>query len=186
MASLECTADWQALRQALSTRRLLQPGQAGYPQARLLFDPRFDGQRPAAVAYCRTPGDVATCLSFVRRFAMPVAARSGGHSYAGWSGTTGLTVDVTEMNSFRLGAGGTVTVGTGLHLIDFYHRLAEHGLAVPGGSCPTVGIAGLTLGGGVGVLARAFGLACDNLEALQIVTADGSVLRCCWTRAARG
>jgi FAD/FMN-containing dehydrogenase len=171
------TADWQALRRGLSSQRLLRPGQAGYSRARLLFDPRFDRQRPAGVAYCRTPADVALCLSFVHRFAMPVAARSGGHSYAGWSGTSGLVVDVTEMNSFRLGPGGrTVTVGTGLHLIDFYHRLAAHGLAVPAGSCPTVGMAGLTLGGGVGVLSRAYGLTCDNLEALQIVAADGSVL----------
>jgi FAD/FMN-containing dehydrogenase len=73
-------------------------------------------------------------------------------------------------------AAGTVTVGAGLRLIDFYQRLAAHGLAVPAGSCPTVGLAGLTLGGGVGVVGRAYGLTCDNLEALEIVTADGSVL----------
>jgi FAD/FMN-containing dehydrogenase len=170
-------ADWDALRRGLSSRELLRPGEAGYPRARLLFDPRFDYQRPAGVAYCHTPDDVALCLSFVRRFGLPVAARSGGHSYGGWSGTSGLVVDVTGMNSCHLGPGGdSVTVGTGLHLIDFYHRLAAHGLAVPGGSCPTVGVAGLTLGGGVGVLGRAYGLACDNLAALQLVTADGSVL----------
>jgi FAD/FMN-containing dehydrogenase len=170
-------ADWNALRRGLSSRHLLRPGEAGYPRARLLFDPRFDYQRPAGVAYCHTPADVALGLSFVRRFSLPVAARSGGHSYGGWSGTPGLVLDVTGMNSFRLDPGaGTVTVGTGTHLIDFYHRLAAHGLAVPAGSCPTVGVAGLTLGGGVGVLGRAFGLTCDNLEALQLVTADGSVL----------
>jgi FAD/FMN-containing dehydrogenase len=170
-------ADWQALRRGLSSRTLLRPGQIGYSRARLLFDPRFDGQRPAGVAYCRTPGDLALCLAFARRFALPVAARSGGHSYAGWSGTPGLVLDVSGMSSFRLGSGGrSVTVGAGLHLIDFYQRLAGHGLAVPAGSCPTVGMAGLTLGGGVGVLGRAYGLTCDSLEALQIVTADGSVL----------
>jgi FAD/FMN-containing dehydrogenase len=170
-------ADWQALQHGLSTQRLLRPGQAGYHTARLLFDPRFDYLRPAGVAYCATPADVALCLSFVRRFALPVAARSGGHSYGGWSGTPGLVVDVTPMNLFQLGPGGqSVTVGTGTHLIDLYHKLAGHGLAVPGGSCATVGVAGLTLGGGVGVVGRAFGLSCDNLEAMQIVTADGSVL----------
>ncbi|HEY6280083.1 MAG TPA: FAD-binding oxidoreductase [Streptosporangiaceae bacterium] len=170
-------ADWQALQRGLSSGRLLRPGQSGYHTARLLFDPRFDYLRPAGVAYCRTPADVALCLSFVRRFALPVAARSGGHSYGGWSGSTGLVVDVTEMNSFRLLPGGhSVTVGTGSHLIDLYRKLSGHGLAVPGGSCPTVGVAGLTLGGGVGVVGRAFGLSCDNLEAMQIVTADGSVL----------
>ena len=170
-------ADWRALQRGLSTHRLLQPGQPGYHTARLLFDPRFDDLRPAGVAYCATPADVALCLSFVRRFALPVAARSGGHSYGGWSGTPGLIVDVTPMNSFLLGLGGqSVTVGAGTHLIDLYHKLAGHGLAVPGGSCPTVGVAGLTLGGGVGVVGRAFGLSCDNLLAMQIVTADGSVL----------
>jgi FAD/FMN-containing dehydrogenase len=121
---------------------------------------------------------VSTCLAFVRKFALPVAARSGGHSYAGWSSTTGLMVDVTAMNSFQVGSGQTVCVGTGLHLIDLYNRLAAHGLAVPGGSCPTVGVAGLTLGGGVGVLARAYGLTSDALEAVQIVTADGTVRSC--------
>jgi FAD/FMN-containing dehydrogenase len=170
-------ADWLALQRGLSTNRLLRPGQPGYHTARLLFDPRFDDLRPAGVAYCATPADVALCLSFVHKFGLPVAARSGGHSYGGWSGTTGLVVDVTRMNSFQLGPGGqSVTVGTGTHLIDLYHKLAGHGLAVPGGSCPTVGVAGLTLGGGVGVVGRAFGLSCDNLEAMQIVTADGSVL----------
>ena len=108
---------------------------------------------------------------------MPVAARSGGHSYAGWSSTTGLIVDVTRMASFRAG-GGTVQVGTGIRLIDCYSQLAARGLAVPGGSCPTVGIAGLTLGGGVGVVGRALGLTCDNLQAVQTVTADGRVRDC--------
>ena len=159
-AAAAAPADWAALRQALSTGRLLRRGDPGYGRARLLFEPRFDYQRPAAVAYCRTPADVAACLDFARRFAVPVTARSGGHSYAGWSGNTGgLVVDVTPMNSFRDGPGpGTVTVGSGLHLIDFYQQLGARGVAVPGGSCATVGIAGLTLGGGVGVVARAYGL----------------------------
>ena len=87
-------------------------------------------------------------------------------------------VDVTAMNSFQVGSGQTVRVGTGLHLIDLYNRLAAGGLAVPGGSCPTVGIAGLALGGGVGVLGRAYGLTSDALEAVQIVTADGTVRSC--------
>jgi FAD/FMN-containing dehydrogenase len=148
-----------------------------YPTAKLLFDPRFDNENPAGIAYCGTPRDVSACLAFVRKFRLPVAARSGGHSYAGWSSTTGLIVDVTAMNSFRV-TGGSVQVGTGMNLIDMYNRLADRGLAVPGGSCATVGIAGLTLGGGVGVLSRAYGLTSDNLQALQIVTADGRILDC--------
>jgi hypothetical protein len=171
-------SDWMALRAALSTHKLIRPGMRVYPVSKELFDPRFDYKQPAGIAYCSSPRDVSTCLAFVRKFGLPVAARSGGHSYAGWSSTTGLMVDVTAMNSFQVGSGQMVRVGTGLHLIDLYNRLAAHGLAVPGGSCPTVGVAGLTLGGGVGVLARAYGLTSDALEAVQIVTADGTVRSC--------
>jgi hypothetical protein len=176
------SGDWEALRRALSTHHLIRPGQRSYPAAKVLYDPRFDGNNPAGIAYCATPGDVSACLGFVRKFRLPVAARCGGHSYAGWSSTTGLIVDVTAMTSFRV-TGGSVQVGAGLRLIDMYQRLAAHGLAVPGGSCATVGVAGLTLGGGVGVLSRAFGLASDNLEAVQIVTADGQVRTCTATRS---
>jgi len=175
------TGDWVALRSALSTHKLIRPASRTYPAAKELFDPRFDFKRPAGIAYCASPRDVTACLAFVRKFGLPVAARSGGHSYAGWSsppGTTGLMVDVTAMNSFKVGSGQTVRVGTGLHLIDLYNRLAARGLAVPGGSCPTVGVAGLTLGGGVGVLGRAFGLTSDALESVQIVTADGTIRNC--------
>ena len=172
------TGDWTALRNALSTHKLIRPGMRVYPVSKELFDPRFDYKRPAGIAYCASPRDVSACLAFVRKFGLPVAARSGGHSYAGWSSTTGLMVDVTAMNSFQVGTGQTVRVGTGLHLIDLYNRLAAHGLAVPGGSCPTVGVAGLTLGGGVGVLGRAYGLTSDALQEVQIVTADGTVRTC--------
>jgi hypothetical protein len=167
-------ADWAALGRELPPGALLRPGDQGYPEARLLFDPRFDGLRPAGVASCATAASVASCVAFARRFGLPIAARSGGHSYAGWSSTTGLMVDVGPMQSFRVD-GSRVTVGAGLRLIDFYTQLAARGLAVPGGSCPTVGIAGLTLGGGVGVLGRQYGLTSDNLVGLEIVTADGRI-----------
>jgi FAD/FMN-containing dehydrogenase len=169
-------ADWAALALDLSGS-LVRPGDAGYPTAKELFDPRFDSLHPAGVAYCRHPHDVATCLAFVRRYGVPVAARCGGHSYAGWSSTSGLIVDVTEMAGVSV-SGGTATVGAGTRLVDFYDGLSAYGRAVPGGSCPTVGIAGLTLGGGVGVVSRAYGLTCDNVQSLQIVTADGQVRTC--------
>lgn len=171
-------ADWAALQKAISTHHLVRPGQSGYNQAKELFEPQFDSLKPAGIAYCKFPGDVADCLSFATKFKMPVRARSGGHSYAGWSSVTGgLIVDVSDMNSFKAGS-GTVRVGSGISLLDFYAKLAGHGLAVPGGSCPTVGIAGLALGGGVGVLSRIYGLTCDNLEAVQVVTANGHILNC--------
>jgi len=169
-------ADWTALGRDLSGP-LVRPGEAAYTVSKRLFDPRFDSLHPAGIAYCRNPHDVATCLAFVRKFGVPVAARCGGHSYAGWSSTSGLIIDVTRMAGVNV-SGSTATVGAGTRLIDFYNGLAAHGRGVPGGSCPTVGIAGLTLGGGVGVVSRAYGLTSDNVKSLQIVTADGQVRTC--------
>jgi FAD/FMN-containing dehydrogenase len=176
--SAPTSADWAALGRDLDGR-LVRPGDHDYSVARLLFDPRFDTIRPAAVAYCHRPADVAACLAFARSYAVPFAARSGGHSYAGWSGTSGLIVDVTGMASVQLdSASGLARVGAGTFLIDMYSQLLAGNAAVPGGSCPNVGIAGLALGGGVGVVSRAYGLTCDNLESVQIVTADGRVRDC--------
>jgi len=171
-------SDWSALRRHLSSGRLYEPGEVGYEQAKQLFEPRFDGIRPAGVAYCARASDVATCLAFARKYKLPVRIRAGGHSYAGWSTVVGgLVVDVSLMDAFRV-SGQTVDVGAGLSLIRFYENLAARNLTVPAGSCPTVGIAGLALGGGVGVTSRLQGLTSDNLLAVQLVTADGSVVEC--------
>jgi FAD/FMN-containing dehydrogenase len=177
------SADWTALQRRLHAHTLIRPGQPSYVLARQLFEPRFDSIEPAAIAYCHTSADVATCLSFVRTFGIPVRARSGGHSYAGWSTVAdGLIIDVSGISSVSFRDYGpryhTVTVGAGVDLMHFYAELAARGLSVPAGSCPTVGIAGLTLGGGVGVLSRRYGLTSDTLEAVQLVTASGSVLDC--------
>jgi FAD/FMN-containing dehydrogenase len=169
-------ADWTALGRDLSGT-LVRPGEAAYTIAKRQFDPRFDSLHPAGIAYCANPHDVSTCLAFVRKYGVPVAARSGGHSYAGWSSSSGLIVDVTRMAGVNV-SGTTATVGAGTHLVDFYNGLSAHGRVVPGGSCPTVGIAGLTLGGGVGVVSRAYGLTSDNVTSMQIVTADGQVRTC--------
>ena len=158
---------------------LVRPNSSQYPTAIQLFQPSFDSIRPAAVAYCASPTDVATCLSFVRKFDLPCTPRAGGHSYAGYSTTTGLVLDVTRMNAMTVNtATGTATIGAGVRLIDLYAELAQSGLVLPGGSCPTVGIAGLTLGGGFGVLGRKFGLTSDNLLSAQVVLADGTLLTC--------
>jgi len=173
--------DWAALARGLSGS-LLRPGQGGYDGARQLFDPRHDAIRPAAVAVVRTPADVAECVRFAARYRVPVTARSGGHSYAGWSTGPGLVVNLSRLSTVDISgaagagvSGGAAVVGAGTKLIDVYARLAARGLGVPGGSCPTVGISGLTLGGGIGVVARAFGLTCDNLVGAEVVTADGAV-----------
>jgi FAD/FMN-containing dehydrogenase len=171
-------ADWAALRSKLSTHTLSRPGDRSYPLAHQLFDPRFDFLHPSGIAYCGNATDVSTALTFVKKFKLRFRVRSGGHSYAGWSSLDGgLVIDVSKINHFRVG-NGTITVGAGLDLIHLYENLAAHGLAIPGGSCPTVGLAGLALGGGIGVLSRQYGLTCDAIESLQIVTADGAVLNC--------
>jgi hypothetical protein len=171
-------ADWSALARSLQGT-LIRPGNSRYPVAHQLFNPRFDGILPAAIAYCVSLADVQTCLSFVQRFSLPFTPRSGGHSYAGYSTTTGLVVDITSLNAVKVNAGtGVATIGAGALLIDVYAALAPQGFSLPAGSCPTVGIAGLTLGGGVGVLGRKFGLTCDNLLSAQIILANGRVLTC--------
>ncbi|MFC4531642.1 FAD-binding oxidoreductase [Sphaerisporangium dianthi] len=169
-------SDWSSLGRGLAGR-LVRPGDASYDAARRLYNPSFDGIRPSGVAYCANPSDVAECLAFARRLGVPVTSRSGGHSYAGWSTGTGLVIDVSRMNTVRASSGRAV-VGAGAQLVDVYDRLAARGVSIPAGSCPTVGVAGLTLGGGIGVVARKYGLTCDVLESLQIVTADGRVRTC--------
>ena len=169
-------ADWAALERGLDGT-LIRPSDAAYAQARRLYIPRFDRIAPAGIAYCETAHDVAECVAFATLKRMPVAVRCGGHSYAGWSTGTGLVIDVSPMNRVRRD-GGHAVVGAGTRLIDLYAGLAADGVSVPAGSCPTVGVAGLTLGGGLGVTSRAYGLSCDALETVQVVTADGRLLTC--------
>ena len=172
-------ADWNALRRRLSTDKLLRPGESGYGTAKLLYNPLFNNIDPSGVAYCKKASDVAQCVNFARTFKLPVRARAGGHSYEGWSSVhDGLVIDVSEISWFSNHSGNSISCGSGIDLINFYNGLHAHGKAVPGGSCPTVGIAGLALGGGIGVLARAFGLTSDAIEQVEIVTADGSILTC--------
>ncbi len=166
--------DWSVLRGALAGR-LIQPSDSGYLTDLQLYDSRFDSVRPAAIAYCATETDVQRCVTFARDHQVSFAARSGGHSYGGYSTTTGLVIDVTPMAGVAVGP-GTATVGAGARLVDVYTSLNHAGVSIPAGSCPTVGIAGLALGGGVGVVDRAYGLTCDALAALRLVTADGRVV----------
>jgi len=169
---------WARLAGSL-TGTLVTPQDPRYAVASQLYNERFDGIRPAAVAYCAVPADVQRCVAFARHHRVPVAARSGGHSYGGYSTCRGLVVDVTRMAGVRVDARGTrATVGAGARLIDLYAALGAAGRLLPGGSCPTVGVAGLTLGGGISVFSRRYGLTCDQLRGLRIVTADGRLLAC--------
>ncbi|MFD7627021.1 FAD-binding oxidoreductase [Streptomyces sp. NPDC059851] len=166
--------DYGALARGIDGRVIL-PGDPGYPEARQLFQPRYDTVAPAAVAYPAHAGDVAVCLDFARRCAVPVVPRSGGHSYAGWSTCAdGLVVDVSAMDGV-VPSGAGVRIGAGARLGDVNRTLAAHGRGIPTGLCPTVGIAGLTLGGGLGLASRAYGATCDRLTGATAVTPDGVV-----------
>jgi len=176
------TAAWATLASSLSGRLVL-PSSPSYATARLLYDPRFDNLAPAAVAYCATPAEVQRCMGFARSHGVRPIPRCGGHSFAGYSSGPGLIIDVTPMNTVTVArAAGAeqsqAVVGAGTLLVDLYNQLSQSGVLVAGGSCPTVGISGLALGGGVGVVGRKYGLTCDAIESVQIVTADGRILSC--------
>ncbi len=139
--------------------------------------PRFRDVRPRAVAACQTPADVADSLAEARRSGVKVAVRSGGHCFAGRSSTEGLLIDVSPMDSVSVGD-GTAAIGAGAVLGDVYDVLDLAGRTIAAGCGPEVGIAGLVLGGGLGILGRRHGLTCDQLTGAQVVLADGSVVEC--------
>jgi FAD/FMN-containing dehydrogenase len=156
------------------------PGEARYAQAKLLFNPSFDGNRPQAVAYCRTPEDVAATIGFARSRGIQFAARSGRHSFGGYSAPTGgLVADLSRMHQIQIAPDRqTAVLGPGAINIDMYSGLGRAGLALPGGTCPTVGLGGLVTGGGFGYSSRKLGLMVDNLLELELVTASGQRLTC--------
>ena len=162
---------------ALLAGRVVGRTDAGYDAARVLYNIAFDRVRPLAVAYCAGPGDVARALSWARRRGVRIAARSGGHSYAGYSATPGLVLDVSRLSSVSV-LGTRALVGAGARLVDVYERLGASGLTIPAGTCATVGISGIAQGGGHGFLSGKWGLTADNVLELELVTADGRRLVC--------
>ena len=157
---------------------VLLPGDAEYDEGRRLWNGRFD-PRPAAIVRCADAADVAAVLRHARQHAMPVSVRGGGHSYAGHSMADGaLAIHLGDMRSVRVDAERRqATVGPGATWGDVDAATQQHGLATTGGTVSTVGVAGYTLGGGTGWLARKYGLGLDNLLSAEVVTADGRVLR---------
>jgi FAD/FMN-containing dehydrogenase len=168
--------NWQALQAGIAGEVVL-PGSPAYRQLPKPFNARFHDVRPQAIVVCATPQDVAETISFTRRHRLACATRSGGHCLAGRSVTPGLLIDVTPMASVSI-SGGLATVGAGARLGAVYQSLQVHGLAIPAGTCPPVGVTGLTLGGGLGILGRSYGVTSDRLLAAQVVLADGRVLEC--------
>jgi len=156
---------------------VITPGDEGYEQVRKVFNAMID-RRPRVVVRCANAGDVMASVDFARENRLDLAVRGGGHSVPGF-GTCddGVVVDLSRMRGVRVDprtrtarAEGGATWG------DFNHATHAFGLATTGGVVSTTGIAGLTLGGGIGHLARGFGLSCDNLVSADVVTADGRFL----------
>ncbi|MCC9306564.1 FAD-binding oxidoreductase [Kitasatospora sp. RB6PN24] len=188
--------DWERLAGALSPRSTLyRPCGSGYPSLALPFNHRYDAVQPAGIVACGTTGDVGEAIRWARTVGLPAVPRSGlGHNYAGYSTTTGLLLNMARLRSIatapRPGSSrsrgygpmkvvhdaGTVTVGAGVTNGDLHPLLEDQGIFVPTGRCPTVGVAGLVLGGGIGFSDKMFGLTCDRLTATTVVLADGRVV----------
>ena len=162
----------RALRDAVRGR-VFTPGDGGYNSARVVFNTRWDGRKPPAVVRVRDSADVRAVVRWADRFDIPLVSRSGGHGYNGNSTSdTAVVVDLRALNDIRV-KDGTATIGPGAKTLAIYTALARRGVTIPAGSCPTVALGGLVLGGGMGLAGRAFGLTLDRVTSMDVVTADG-------------
>src|SRR5262245_29498919 len=170
---------------AATAGEVILPGAAEYASVCTLPVARFDDgfltrartARPEAVVLCKEPADVSAAIAFARRFGLEAVVRSGGHCFTGHSWGSGIVIDVSPMSSVSV-SDGRATVGAGARLGEVYGALEVEGLTVAAGCGATVGIAGLALGGGVGILGRLYGLTCDQLLGAEVVLADGRVVEC--------
>jgi len=158
---------------------LIQPEDSEYDTARAVYNAIHD-RRPAMIVRAKDVADVVATVNFVRNEDLLLAVRGGSHSVPGF-GTCddGLVLDLGGMNSVLVNVSdSTVQAEGGCTLGDLDHATHAYGLAVPGGTVSTTGLAGLTLGGGMGHLSRGCGLSCDNLVSAEVVTANGKILNC--------
>ena len=172
----DSAAAWDVLQRAIDGRVVL-PNSPDYGSAHKPEMVRFHHVLPEAVVLCASPADVAATIAHARQHRIQMAIRGGGHSVAGRSATDGLVLDVTPLNAVSV-EDGMATVGSGARLGALLDALQPYGLTIPAGSSHSVGIAGLTLGGGIGDLGRKHGLTCDHLLRAQLVLADGQIVEC--------
>ena len=153
------------------------PWDDAYDEAREVFNAAVDSH-PLVIVRCARVEDVRSCVLFAREWGLPVAARAGGHGFAGFQvPEAGVVIDLSLLDSVQVDSdAGIVTVGAGIRSLALSLALEPHGLHVPGSGDGGVGVAGVTLGGGFGPTSRLCGLACDNLLAVTLVTADGRVV----------
>lgn len=157
---------------------VLGPGSPGYETVRRPVNPAYRDVRPRLVVRCRSVRDVTRALAYARVHGHRVVPRGGGHCFAGRSSTDGMVLDLSDIAGIEVASDGVATIGAGARLARVYAALHAHRRTLPAGCGPTVGIAGLTLGGGIGLLGREHGLTCDRLVGARVVLADGSVVDC--------
>lgn len=157
---------------------VIRPGDSGYDEARKVWNAMID-RRPRVIVRCRTPEDVVRAVNFARDQGMPISVRGGGHSASGSAICDGgLVVDLSTMKAVHVDTNRReATAEGGVTLREFDLKTQEFGLATTGGVVSATGIAGFTLGGGLGILMRKYGLGCDNLVGAEVVTSDGRVVR---------
>jgi FAD/FMN-containing dehydrogenase len=175
--SSKSTGDVEMLRHKVQGRVML-PGEEGYDSARALWNAMVD-RRPAVAVQCTSSADVAAAVDFARRNDLEIGVRCGGHSVLGISvPDDGLLIDLSGLRAVRVDVDARRAWVEGGALLGDLDRAAQaYGLATTAGNVSHTGVGGLTLGGGMGWLARRFGLACDNVASYEIVTADGEILR---------
>jgi FAD/FMN-containing dehydrogenase len=154
------------------------PGEPSYDEQRRVWNGSID-RRPAAIARCRDAADVSAALRFARQTGLPTAVRSGGHSFPGHSVCAdGIVVDLGLLKGIEIDPEArTARVEAGASLGELDAATQEHGLAVPAGIVTHTGVAGLTLGGGIGWIMRKHGLSIDQLVSVDVVTVDGELVK---------
>jgi FAD/FMN-containing dehydrogenase len=170
--------DWQLLSNQLNGSVLL-PGAPGFDPFTLPYALQYGKTIPQAVVRCMSEKDVVTTVKWARQNGIAITTRSGGHSYAGYSSTNELLLDLSGMSNITLNSStGLATVDGGARNRHVYAALREPSLAITHGRCKNVGVGGLVLGGGIGFNMRAQGLTCDQLVETRIVTAEGDIAVC--------
>ncbi len=169
--------DFGSLRSAM-VGSVFAPDDAGYDEARSIWNGDID-RRPAVIAACLSPGDVAAALAFARDQALEVSVRGGGHAYSGTSVCDGgVMINLSGLNQVVVdSAAKRAQVGGGATMADLDAATQGYGLAAPGGVISHTGVGGLTLGGGMGWLTHLMGLSIDNMVSAEVVLADGRVVR---------
>jgi FAD/FMN-containing dehydrogenase len=167
-----------ALTRPVDQPRLLRPGGPGYEEARTVWNAMVD-RRPAAIAPCAGTADVRAAVAFAREAGLEIGVRCGGHNITGLAVPDGgLMIDLRPLSAVRVDpVAGRATVGGGALLGALDRAAQRHGLATTAGNVSHTGVGGLTLGGGMGWLARKHGLTCDNVDSYTLVTAAGEVMR---------